>query len=370
MINLLEEPWYRLLCKRRDLNLQYTLGGGQSFRWKKINENEWWGIFCSRFWMLKQTDNFILYKVAKQVTPSKKCSVLLSELHEDLSLKKFLAHLSTNSVTLSEEEKKLQICDTADELNGVLLCKYLRLDTNLEECYNRWGQRDPVFQKAASKCHGVRLLCQEPLETILTFICSSNNHIKRITSMIEKLCSLYGEEIGVIDGVKYFDFPDVEQLVAPSVHGTLAKAGFGYRAGFIHKSACMIQELGGYEWINKLKLLPYEAARKELVRLPGVGFKVADCICLMSLGHLNAVPVDTHIHQVAKQHYMKSLRNAKTLSNTLYLDIMKFFQDIHGPDAGWAQTVLFCADLKNIGNEQTPEENGTGETKTKKKRTK
>lgn len=92
--------------------------------------------------------------------------------------------------------------------------------------------------------------------------------------MVEKMCTFYGSEIGVVDEVKYYDFPVVENLAKSSVLNDLQKAAFGYRAKFIQQAASKIVEFGGHDWINELKKLPYDEAKIELMKLPGIGAKV------------------------------------------------------------------------------------------------
>lgn len=76
-----------------------------------------------------------------------------------------------------------------------------------------------------------------------------------------------------------------------------------------------------------------------------MSFQVADCICLMSLNHLEAIPVDTHVLKIANEHYLTKRPQTKSMTPKLYNEIGDVFRDIYGPLAGWAQTVLFCADL-------------------------
>lgn len=92
--------------------------------------------------------------------------------------------------------------------------------------------------------------------------------------MVEKLATFYGNKITTIDGYDYYSFPDVESLAGPDVENTLKANGFGYRAKYISKSAQMIIENGGQKWINELKTLSYEDAKKRLMSLTGIGAKV------------------------------------------------------------------------------------------------
>lgn len=96
----------------------------------------------------------------------------------------------------------------------------------------------------------------------------------RITSMVEKLAKFYGTEICKINGVSYYSFPNVKSLADPSVESKLKENGFGYRAKYISKSAQLIAEAGADTWIEKLKAMTYDNAKKTLMSLTGVGAKV------------------------------------------------------------------------------------------------
>lgn len=89
--------------------------------------------------------------------------------------------------------------------------------------------------------------------------------------MVEKMCSLYGKKI---DGTTYYAFPNIETLIGPQVEEDLKAAKFGYRAKFIRQTAEKMFELGSNKWIDKLKNMNYDSAKKELMLLPGVGPKV------------------------------------------------------------------------------------------------
>lgn len=93
--------------------------------------------------------------------------------------------------------------------------------------------------------------------------------------MVEKLCKFYGTKICELNGIEYYSFPKVEALAQPEVESKLRKEGFGYRAGYIAKSAKMILEVGGEKWFDELKSLEYKKAKIELMKLTGIGAKVS-----------------------------------------------------------------------------------------------
>ncbi|EEB17855.1 8-oxoguanine DNA glycosylase, putative [Pediculus humanus corporis] len=313
----------KIYISKEYLQLKPTLCGGQSFRWKNIKNDEWIGVFQNSVWILNQSDSYISFKCI-----SKSKNVEKNNLSEIDGLSDFI--------------------NSKDVLHS-----YLRLNVDLNNYYKIWSESDPHFKKAAPQLHGVRILNQEVTENLFSFICSSNNNIKRISSMVEKLCEFYGDYITELDGKKFYGFPKLENLADSSVESNLRKAGFGYRAKFIYQSACLIKELGGTNWLNNLKTLPYELSKMELMKLPGVGAKVADCICLMSLGHMEAIPVDTHIFKVASEIYLPHLKKYKNLNNKIYNEIGNHFRCLHGNYAGWANTVLFCSDLKIFQTSKT-----------------
>jgi endonuclease III len=174
-----------------------------------------------------------------------------------------------------------------EEGGGVraVLRDYLRLDVPLAAQYAAWAAADPVFAAHAAAFRGLRLLRQDPWENVVAFICSSCNHIVRIAQMVAKLCVRYGAVAGqAADGRAYHAFPTLECLAAAGMEEELRALGFGYRARYIHQAAQQIlREHGGVAWLHGLRAAPYADARAALLRLPGIGLKVADCICLMSL---------------------------------------------------------------------------------------
>ncbi|XP_052789177.1 uncharacterized protein LOC128223804 isoform X2 [Mya arenaria] len=202
-----------------------------------------------------------------------------------------------------------------------ILRDYLQLNVSLENMYELWSESDENFRNVARTFTGIRMLRQDPIECLFSFICSSNNNISRITSMVEKLASNYGEKIMELDGQEYFSFPQVSSLAKDGVEERLRTLGFGYRAKYIQRSAEYIIAQGGEKWLYDLREMDYPDAKASLLKLCGVGAKVADCVLLMCLDKPGAIPVDTHVWQIAARDYMPKLKQAKSLTDTLYNEI-------------------------------------------------
>ena len=302
--------WRTFLCSQSELRLDITLRCGQSFRWKKVEDPAvavglgpvYIGVIQSKLLLLSQDTEQVFYHC------------------------------------VNDEE-----CDKTESL----LKDYFQLSVNLSGLYKEWGDADPIFRKIAVDYPGVRILRQHPVENVFSFICSANNNIIRISSLVEKLCTHYGEFLCEFNQEKYFSFPAVASLSKPEVEQELRDLSFGYRAKYIQQSAKSILAQGGADWLLSLRSLPYEEAREAVTELPGVGPKVADCVLLMSLDQPGAVPIDTHMLTIAKK-YLPDLRNQKTVSHKVYLEVSNFFRSLYGKYAGWAHSVLFSADLKRI----------------------
>ncbi|KAI9828782.1 MAG: 8-oxoguanine glycosylase ogg1 [Thelocarpon impressellum] len=248
-----------------------------------------------------------------------------------------------------------------------LVRHYFNLDTNLKELYGRWSAADRNFEKKAPKFTGVRILRQDAWEALVGFICSSNNNIARISQMVEKLCNHYGPLIGHVGSQPFHDLPSPSALTDPKVESHLRQLGFGYRARYIHQTAVMIAEERPMGWLESLRnpenpligrkissagvmeaggRVGYREAHEHLLELQGVGPKVADCVCLMGLGWGEAVPVDTHVWQIAQRDYKFGKGRHKSLTKATYDAVGDHFRSLWGKEAGWAHSVLFTADLR------------------------
>jgi N-glycosylase/DNA lyase len=222
---------------------------------------------------------------------------------------------------------------------------YFQLEVSLEDLKKSWA--DSNFLK--KNLMGLRVTRQDPLETTIAFICSSNNNIKRITLMISRLLEEYGHFRGRVEGRDYYSFPLMSSLVGDNVHDKLRELGFGYRSKFVVESARFILSKN-QGWLNDLRWMDeYKKARQELMQLHGVGRKVADCICLFSLDFPEVVPVDTHVHQMAVRDYGLKIPN-KSLTEKNYEKIQDCFTRVFGRYAGMLEVsaiLLYLAYLAN-----------------------
>ncbi|TGO47581.1 hypothetical protein BCON_0271g00020 [Botryotinia convoluta] len=335
MGNLRISEWRKLPVSLAELCIDTTLRCGQSFRWKKAVDEDYWSCTLhGRIIFLKQDSTHLHYRT---IFPAIK--------------------VPSNHQPLVKKEKLEDVDDTES-----LLRHYLNLSPNLTELYEQWSLVDLNFKKRAPKFTGVRILKQDAWEALVGFICSSNNNIIRISQMVNNLCLHYGLLIGHIDDQPFHDFPQPEALTGSGVESHLRVLGFGYRAKYIAQTASIVASKPK-GWLENLRNpetfdMPFEGeipaggrpgyrkAHEELLELQGVGPKVADCVCLMGLGWGEAVPVDTHVWQIAQRDYKFGKGKHKSLTKATYDAIGDHFRGLWGKEAGWAHSVLFAADLK------------------------
>ncbi|XP_059359019.1 N-glycosylase/DNA lyase [Carassius carassius] len=341
------KAWRSLSCPRSELRLDLTLGCGQTFRWRETGDGHWTGVMRGKVWTLTQTEDTLWYYVySHQINPGTENKQKWKVEEEE----QLLGKMSKRKTDMKQDEAGFcTVMSDPDNKEEELLRDYFQLGVKLGDLYRDWSTVDPHFKHTADIFKGVRLLRQDPVECLFSFICSSNNHISRIQGMVDRLCQTLGALLFKLDDVAYHDFPPLQALTDPSVEMHLRDLGFGYRARFLQQSSQIIVNSHDPDWLLSLRSAPYLQARDSLRALPGVGLKVADCVCLMSLDKFEALPVDTHVWQIAKRDYcFAGGSSQKTLTDRVYKEIGDFFRKLWGPYAGWAHSVLFCADLKRF----------------------
>lgn len=198
--------------------------------------------------------------------------------------------------------------------------------------------RDPVLEKAVKFGYGMRILRQDVWETLISFIISANNNIPRIKRTIEKLCRCFGEKVEY-NGEIYYLFPSPEKLVHAKEEDIL-NCGCGYRARYIASAARVVAR--GEMDIYAIENLDTHAGRQNLLRLQGVGPKIADCILLFSMGKYDAFPVDVWVKRVMEYFYLGKDTSLKAVQG--------FASRRFGRLAGFAQQYLFYYARGLLGN--------------------
>jgi N-glycosylase/DNA lyase len=179
---------------------------------------------------------------------------------------------------------------------------------------------DETIEKAISFASGIRLLNQEPFECLISFIISQNNRIPQIKKVIENISQRYGK-----DGF----FPTREQLSCADLEG-LRECKTGFRNKYIIDAV----EKTDSSALERLKDMTAEEAKKELLKIKGVGEKVADCVLLFSLGKRDMFPVDVWVKRIMEYFYFDK-------QDTSVEKIHSFAYEKWGELAGFAQQYLF-----------------------------
>ncbi|MDD5952868.1 MAG: DNA-3-methyladenine glycosylase [Oscillospiraceae bacterium] len=183
---------------------------------------------------------------------------------------------------------------TAERFNKVW-APYFDLFTDYDAIRARLCQDDPILTAAAAFAPGIRILRQEPWEALCSFIISQNNNIPRIQGIIDRLCQQFGTP--VYGG---FAFPSAEQMARLSVED-LGPVRCGFRAKYLCSAARLVAE--GQVELEPLYTMPLEEARHMLMRIQGVGPKVAECTLLYGFHRLECFPMDVWMKRVMAKLY-------------------------------------------------------------------
>lgn len=221
------------------LDLPHTLDCGQAFRWEENGNGIWRGAACGKYLELeKAADGTVIFY---NTSPA--------------------------------------------DFNGVWR-KYFDLDRDYGKINEIFSENE-TLKKAAEYSYGIRILNQNPWETLCSFIISQNNNIKRIKGIISRLCESFGENKN-----GWYDFPSAEKIASLTLDD-LSVLRSGFRAKYILDAAQKVS--GGEIDLEGLKKLSTDEAREQLIKIKGVGPKVADCAILFSLCHIDAFPKDVWI---------------------------------------------------------------------------
>lgn len=233
------------------LSVPLSLDCGQAFRWSEKSEGIWHGVACGK------------------------------------------------AVDISQKYDTLIIKGSFDKDDTALWAEYFDLNRNYGEICEKL-KADSYLKTAIEAYPGIRILKQEPWEALCSFIISQNNNIPRIKGIIERLCIHFGEDLGNGD----FTFPTAETLAKLSVDD-LAPLRSGFRAKYIIDAAQKVAN--GEVDLKKLATCDLDEAREELIKIKGVGAKVAECALLYGCGRVDAFPVDVWVRRIMAELYPEGL---------------------------------------------------------------
>lgn len=272
-------------------NLDVTLCCGQTFRWAK--HSDWWyGVAGEKVFRITQTPNELRF----------------------------------------------------DNVNRDFVEDYFRLHDNLPIILSQI-KKDKYIEAAVSQFHGLRILHQDPWECLVSYICATYKSIAAIKRMLFNLSRKFGEKVH-FDNQIFHTFPAPAKLAKASA-GQLKDCGLGYRTRYVYETAKRVYEEDfDFEMLTRTT---YERAKKQLMNLPGVGAKVADCVLLFSIGKLEAFPVDVWMKRVVLKYYashlpkqlVKKASCERSLSNSEYEKLNSFGREYFGEYAGYAQEYLY-----------------------------
>ncbi len=176
--------------------------------------------------------------------------------------------------------------------------RYFDAETDYEAILNRFSE-DGILRCAVSENRGLRILRQEPFETLITFILSQNNNIPRIRGLVERLCAAFGEPNG-----SGYGFPTAERL-ARAEPSELEPIRAGFRTRYITDAAKKVA--AGTVDLSEVGRADYETGKAMLRGIVGVGEKVADCVLLFAYHKTEAFPSDVWIKRVMAEYYKNGL---------------------------------------------------------------
>lgn len=235
---------------------------------------------------------------------------------------------------------------------------YFDVPTDYQTMIDSINPGDAYLLSAAKAGSGIRILRQDPWEMIITFVISQQKTIPAIRSLVETLCRNYGTPIEPSSaaypqlssaGPSPFAFPTPDQLSRASLDDLLTLK-LGYRAKYIHR-LCQDAMEGSLN-MEYLSSLNYGDAMDFLIGFYGIGKKVANCVCLFGLHHIDAFPVDTWIQKILMEHYFDEAKYSCIPKSQLFDHIIKDSFGCYPGYAGVMQQYIFNYERNVLGKKQ------------------
>ncbi len=248
-MEIIKENKNIILKNAECLNIALSLDCGQAFRWRNIRDNVWCGVVKNKYLKIEQI------------------------------------------------EKNIIFYDTTEDEFNLTWKEYFDLERDYNLILSNYDEEN--LNLACEEYNGIRILKQDEWEAICSFIISANNNIPRIKGIIERLCENFGEKVG-----ESYTFPSPEKIASLDV-SDLDVIRSGFRAKYILDAARKIstKEVD----IEKIKNMSFEDAKQELLKIKGVGEKVAQCALLYGFGRIEAFPQDVWVKRIINELYPTGL---------------------------------------------------------------
>ena len=275
----MQEQIYKLK-NQESFELKHIFDCGQCFRWNEENNKSYTGVFKGNILNVKKENDTIVFKGIV----------------------------------------KGNIKDVVED--------YFDLKRDYTKIKNELSKIDSNLKTSVEYGNGIRILNQDLIETILSFIISANNNIPRIKGIIERICKSYGDKI-TWNEKTYYTFPSLERLKDVSVE-EYRNLGLGFRDKRIYDTVHMLLEgkIDYKKWYNEKDTLK---VRDELLSLAGVGPKVADCILLFSdLKRFDVFPIDVWVRRVMNELYIKNPDETKVNKKEIEKNDYEKFGNLEG----------------------------------------
>ena len=214
---------------------------------------------------------------------------------------------------------------------------FFREDDNYEKILKDIT-KDKIVKKATNRYPGLRITRQDPFQCCISFIVSSNSNIPNIRMRLQKLCRKFGKKVR-FQKRDFVLFPEPKRLARATLQ-ELKECKLGYRSKYVLDTSQAIAS--GEVDLDELKKMKYEQAREVLLKLPGIGDKVADCVMLFSLEKLDSFPLDTWMLKILQKYYSNNICiDKKSISKKRYEDIHQNVLEHFGKYAGYSQQFLY-----------------------------
>ena len=246
----------------------------------------------------------------------------------------YIGVIKDSVIEVIEKENEVIFRGVSNRNLKDIVTEYFNLDVDYTKMKEELSNIDEFLKTSIEYGNGIRILKQDIFETIISFIISANNNIPRIKKIIENISRAYGKEIKY-NGKIYYLFPTAEELSRASVED-LRGLGLGFRDKRVYTTTKMILK-NEFDIKTLVDIKDTNVVREELLKLDGVGPKVADCILLFAFNRYEVFPIDVWVRRVMNDLYIKNKQESKVSK----VEIKNLANVKFGDLAGIAQQYLF-----------------------------